>query len=246
MRNTIATAVLFVSAALPSFATANECPEYASQSGTEIQFNTGEVLQEYGFQMFHSTANPSRGTPYEKLAGKRAKITGKTSDQHKILHFHEVLVEDCTRLFWLDTDGTLDAGDALPGNVTFVTRPSTIWKAAERVDRLTDEKSCVVSPEARMPFPAFHFTRQSASAGVVGGDFPGRPVTFRVDRNAPIEGIEVLSGAGIETLISQVRRGGGTLLVGSYEWPKDYQVISEFNVEGLAEKLEYCRKAVGE
>jgi len=242
MKKATIIAALFASSPLLSHS-AETC-NYSANSGTEFQFKTDDLYQKYGFQMFHASPGDVGATPYEVLAGKKAKVVGKATDKYKIMKYHEVLVEDCTRVYWHDTDEGLDPDDALTSGIVFLEQPATEWKIAEKVDRMTDEKSCLVTPESRTPFPMFHYSGEGFAVGVVGGDFPGKPTTFRVDKNKAIVEVEGLSGSRAQALAAQIRAGGTKLLVGSYKWPNDYEVIREFNLGGLVQQLDYCKAAV--
>lgn len=221
------------------------CQDYVGREGLEIQFATDDLYRRYGFQMFHSAPEVVGATPYDALAGKKGKVIGTATGKTGILKYHEVLVEDCTRVYWLDTDGNLEPSDARFGGVTFLQQPGTSWEVSEKVDPMTDAKSCHVTPKSRTPFPMFFYhSIEGFSAAVVGGDFPGKPTTFRVDKNQAISEIEGLSGSRAQKLISHIRAGGTKLLVASYEWPNDYEVVREFNLAGLLSHLDYCRDAV--
>ncbi|MFC1740051.1 hypothetical protein ACFL0N_01055 [Pseudomonadota bacterium] len=218
--------------------------DYSASTGTEIQFKTDDPYKKYGFPMFHASPGGDV-TPYEVLGGKKAKVIGKAAGNYNILKYHVVLVEDCTRVYWIDTDGNLEPGDASSSGVVFLQQPDSEWKVGEKIDRMTDAKSCVVTPDSKVPFPMFHYhSSEGFTVGVVGGDFPGKPTTFRVDRNKAIAEIEGLSGSRAQALVAQIRGGGKKLLVGSYKWPKEYEVVKEFNLGGLVQQLDYCKNAV--
>lgn len=235
--------LLMCSAALAEEAT--QCADYTAREGIEIRFSTDDLYRRYGFQMFHSTPEVFTSTPYDTLAGKKGKIIGAVTGKIGVMKYHEVLMEDCTRVYWYDTDGNLEPSDAHFGAVVFLQEPRSSWEVSEKVDPLTDAKSCYITPKSRTPFPMFFYhSTQGFSAGVVGGDFPGKPTTFRVDKNRAIAEIEGLTGSRAQTLVSQIRAGGMKLLVASYTWPNDYKVIREFNLEGLTPHLDYCRDAV--
>lgn len=138
------------------------------------------------------------------------------------------------------------AGDAKVYGIIFASAPPTKWVSNSEVDRMTDAKSCHVTPQGvGMPYPMFYYhSKQGFSAEVVGGDFPGRPTTFRVDKSRAISEREGLSGKNAATLFAQIRGGGRALLVGSYEWPNDIEQIREFNLEGLTAVLDECKRSV--
>jgi len=224
-----------------------ECPEYAQHgSAAEFRFSTAEYLKEIGFPMFHATPGEVEAVSYDTLAGKKGKVVGSTTSPNKIFSYHEVLVEDCTRTFWFDTNGRLEDGDALSGNVEFLTKPALDWRINEKVDPMTDEKSCSVMPVADMPFPIFFYhSSEGFSVGVVGADYPGKATTFRVDKNKAIGEVEGVSGARAQAIASQIRAGGRTLLVSSYTWPREVEVIKEFDLKGLVPQLDACKQSVG-
>lgn len=224
---------------------APQCPDYAAREGIEIQFSTDDLYKRYGFQMFHSAPEVVGATPYDTLAGKKGKVIGSATGKTGIMKYHEVLVEDCARVYWHDTDGNLEPSDARFGGVVFLQQPGTSWEVSEKVDPMTDAKSCHITPKSRTPFPMFFYhSTEGFSAGVVGGDFPGKSTTFRVDKNPAISEVEGLTGSRAQALVSQIRAGGTKLLVASYTWPNDYEVVREFNLEGLVSHLDYCRDAV--
>jgi len=240
-------AVAFAFASLGALAQEPQgCPRFQESTGTTIFFKTDDVYRKYGFQMFRPEPAGHSAVPYELLAGRKGKVVGRHPGEYGFSYFHEVLLDDCRTFYWRDTDGRLEAGDALSGGVEFLDRPPTEWRVREESDRMTDARSCAVTPEAKMPYPMFFYhSEEGVAVGVVGGDFPGRPATFRVDSNRAISENERLTGARAVQLIEQIRSGGKQLLVGSYEWPNDYEVIKEFNLSGIIEQLDKCKQSVG-
>jgi hypothetical protein len=224
---------------------ANECQNYKTQKGIEFTFKTDDLYKQYGFQMFHETPSGYKSMPYESLAGHKGKVIGGEPGPYGIAYYHHVLVDDCRTVYWYDTDQQLEPDDALSAGITFIDRPPTKWVISQSTDRMTDAKSCRVTPESDMPYPMFFYHSQEGfSVQVVGGDFPGRPTTFRVDKNKAISEIEGLSGAHAQALAAQIRSGGKQLLVGSYGWPNDYEVLKEFNLDGLSEQLDQCKALI--
>lgn len=218
------------------------CTDFQTRSGTEFIFKTEELYKKYGFQSFREAPSGHKSMPYESLAGRKGKVVGGQSGPHGIAHNHEVLLDDCRTVYWYDTNDQLEPGDALSAGITFIDIPPTNWFLRESTDRMTDAKSCAVTPRSDMPYPIFFYhSTEGFSVGVVGGDFPGRPTTFRVDKNKAISEIEGLSGSRAQALVAQIRTGGKQLLVGSYEWPDDYEVLKEFNLSGLPELLDRCK-----
>jgi hypothetical protein len=213
---------------------------YAEFDGLEFSFSRDPVYATYGFQMFKVGDHGLVTLPFADFAGKKGKIGRATTSGMR-----EVLIEDCTAA-QLMKSGIIDAGDAVGLGVAFLSPPSTDWAVSEEVDRLTDARSCHVIPRgADMPFPMFFYhSSEGFSANAVGGDFPGKPVSFRVDKLKVISEREGLSGSNAQTLATQIRSGGQQLLVGAYEWPHEVEVIREFNLEGLAPLLDRCRAYV--
>ena len=206
-------------------------------------FRTDNLYKKYGFQFFHKSMEPSRGTAYEKLAGKKAKVIGSQKDKYGIATYHRVLVEDCQIVFWYDIDERLDPTDGEIGGVTFIKQLPTVWKVTERTDKMTDAKTCIVSPERRSPYPIFHFhSPEIVTVGIVGGNFPGKPITFRVDKNRAISEADILTGARAKALVTQIRSGGERMLVRSHAWPHGSEAIHEFNLDGILDKLERSKK----
>jgi len=213
---------------------------YPEFEGLEFEFSTDPVHEKYGFQLFHEKVNDYKSLPFSEFSGKKGKIGGAASRG-----FREVLMEDCTTAYVMSS-GAIEAGSARGLGIIFLQAPPTDWAASEQVDRLTDAKSChVVARGADMPFPMFFYhSKEGFSANAVGGDFPGRPITFRVDRHPAIVEREGLSGARAQMLANQIRAGGKQLLLGAYEWPHDVEIVKEFNLDGLAPLLDQCRSYV--
>lgn len=215
--------------------------EFAAFEGVEFTFSADPSYQEYGFLHFSTTVGGVPGIPFSELAGKKAKIGRETSRAA----IREVLVEDCS-VVYLNKIGEIEADDAKGFGVTFAATPLTRWAIEEKVNPLTDAKSCHVTPEGvRPPYPMFFYhSKEGFSVGVVGGDFPGKPTTFRVDKLRAIAEVEGLSGQRAQALVAQIRAGGKSLLLGAYEWPDEVQNIREFNLSGLPAKLDSCKASV--
>jgi hypothetical protein len=214
--------------------------DYPAFDGLEFTFSNDPQLEQYGFQSFSISTNGIGSLPFSEYAGKKGKIGRSTSSRTR-----EVLIEDCT-VAYLRKDGEIQAEDARAFGVAFTTQPPTTWVTNEEVNRMTDQKSCTVIPQGvRMPFPMFFYhSREGFSVGVVGGDFPGRSTTFRVDKNRAIAEEDGLSGKNALALASQIRAGGKALLVSSYEWPHDVEQVREFNLAGLTDGLDHCKRSV--
>lgn len=223
------------------------CPEYAGYEGVEFRFVDDALARQYGYQSFKATRTLANSLPAEGLAGKRAKYgtRGEKRDGDTIsdwLYF-PVLTEDCQRL-WVEAISGIIAPDDGPSlHVEFIDMPPTEWVVTESVDRMTDAKKCSVEGKSRgMPFPMFHYqTGRGAEAFMVGGDFPGKAHSFRVDKKAPISEADGLSGARTQQLVAQIRAGGKRLLGSAYEWPYEVKQVREYNLGGLVEKLDHCK-----
>lgn len=220
------------------------CPEYDQGKGIPIQFSTDNRFREYGFQSMTRDRNPLNHPDYEALAGKRAWVSPNgLPGLSGVATYYPLITEDCQKFYWYDSNTTLDASDGRIAGVEFLEDPPTKWQTAVDIDRLTDIKTCTVTPQADVPFPMFFFRRGRAPhVGMVGGDFPGRPDTFRVDKKPAIRENEGLSGPKAQQLIAQIRAGGKKLLTGSYRWPYDTENVAEFNLGGLVEKLDECKR----
>lgn len=120
------------------------------------------------------------------------------------------------------------------------------WYASIRSDAMTDAVVCSVMPSSlSMPRPMFYYKQGAgASLTAIGGDFPGRPLTVRVDSNKAESDTRSISGERLNRLVAQIRAGGRLMRVRAYQWPNDYPVDSEWQLSGLAEKLDECRAAV--
>jgi hypothetical protein len=221
-----------------------DCQAFRDSSGTAIVFKPADPSQQYAVQIYEDAADRPR-VPYELIAGRKGKVVGGRPDQYGISYYHEVLLDDCRTVLWFDSNERLEADDERIGVVEFADRPTTVWSIREESDRLTDVVSCAVTPEAEMPYPMFLYRSDGRfSIGVVGGDFPGRPVTLRVDSNRALSENDGLSQGRAFQVVEQIRRGGKRLLVGSYEWPKDYEVVREFNLSGIVEQLDRCKRHI--
>lgn len=214
--------------------------DYQAFEGLEFEFSRDPAFEKYGYQSFSSSANGLGSLPYAEYVGKKGKIGRQTEGSRR-----EVLVEDCSAAYLLKS-GEIQAEDARVFGVAFTTLPPTTWKSSQEVDRMTDQKSCSVIPQGvEMPFPMFFYhSREGFSAEVVGGDFPGRPTSFRVDKNRAISERDGLSGKNALALASQIRAGGKSLLVASYQWPHDVEQVREFNLSGLIDELDHCKRSV--
>lgn len=214
--------------------------DYSQFDGLEFTFSSDEVYRKYGFQSFSKTVDGFESLPFEEYSGKKGKI-GREAGAYA----REVLVEDCSAAY-LRSTGEIEAEDAKAYGVDFAQAPATSWIVASEKDRMTDAVSCHVTPKTdRMPYPMFFYhSIQGFSVEVVGGNFPGKRTTFRVDKNRAISEVDGLTQQRAQALVAQVRSGGHVLLVGAYEWPHESEVIREFNLSGLAEKLDSCKAAV--
>ncbi|WP_159097485.1 hypothetical protein [Stenotrophomonas sp. SAU14A_NAIMI4_5] len=214
--------------------------DYQSFSGLEFTFSSDDIYRKYGFQHFSNTVNGFESIPFDEYAGKKGKIGPDAGTRSRA-----VLVEDCSSVY-LRNAGEIEAEDAKAFGIEFAVAPATDWAVVNETDRMTDAKSCHVTPRTdRMPYPMFFYhSKEGFSVGVVGGDFPGKSTTFRVDKNRAISEVDGLSGNRAQALAGQIRSGGRVLLVGAYQWPHDWEVIREFNLAGLVEKLNSCKSAV--
>ena len=216
---------------------------FTSVEGTEFRFNDTDLTAQFGFMHF-SYAQDMGKIPRDELAGRRGKFT-TVHEKPFGFSYAEAILEDCSPVFARLTHPYLEPSDASWLGITFVDLPRAKWLVQETVDPMTDAKSCRVTPKAEMPFPMFFYhSKEGFSVVVVGGDFPGRPTSFRIDKNPPISEVEGLTGARAQQLATQIRKGGKRLLVSSYEWPNDYAVVREFNTAGLVDALDQC-KATG-
>ncbi|HDX0898609.1 TPA: hypothetical protein RNS99_000487 [Stenotrophomonas maltophilia] len=214
--------------------------DYSQFSGLEFTFSRDEVYRKYGFQHFSKTVDGFESLPFDEYAGKRGKIGREAGADAR-----EVLVEDCSSAY-LRNAREIDAEDAMAFGIEFAVAPATTWVVTSETDRMTDAKSCHVTPQTdRLPYPMFFYhSKEGLSVAVVGGDFPGKSTRFRVDKNRAVSEVDGLSGQRAQALVAQIRSGGRLLLVGAYQWPYESEVIREFNLSGLVEKLNTCKSAV--
>jgi hypothetical protein len=226
-------------------ATAEESCDYASVQGTEFEFATKpESLQQYGYQLFGETPEPAKRLPYADYVGKRGKFLGtKTSGQYGSMKFHDILLSDCKRLYFMALKEDLADEHVEMHGITFFSKPPRVWTTYVRVDAMTDAKTCQVMPKAEMPYPLFVYSGNGAvvTAGVVGADFPGKDVMFRVDKLPAIAEREDLGPANTQKLVRQIRAGGKVLLVRSNKWPDEVPDTREFSLDGLAAALDQCK-----
>lgn len=120
------------------------------------------------------------------------------------------------------------------------------WHTSIRKDDMTDAVICSVMPTTeRMPYPMFYYQQGAGVAlTAVGGDFPGRPLMIRIDTNKAESDIRSIKGDRLNRVVAQIRAGGNVMRVRAYEWPNDYPVDTEWQIDGLAQKLDECREAM--
>lgn len=230
---------------LPPPAQAQDSCDYAALKGQEFEFaEREEDLRHYGYQSWSTTPDTTRALPYADYVGKKGKFLGTFTGKSP-LRFHDVVLEDCRTLyFFAIKDNIADELLGLKG-IQLLNKALYQWRARIDVDKMTDAKSCSVMPDGDMPYPAFYYEKGGkVSAGVVGGDFPGKDVSFRVDTLPALSGREMLTGAGAQKLVQQIRAGGKTLLTRSYAWPSDVPRTKEFNLEGIVAALDECKAAL--
>lgn len=217
---------------------AEDC-NYDTTSGLEFQFSEKpSELQHYGYQTWNT--RPDVGSlPYANYVGRRGKILETTTmAANGIFLFKNVLLENCQHLYVYEP---LLASSKL----TDIRLLAGTWVSSTVVDPMTDRKSCSVTPKSEMPFPIFHYLDNGeVSVAVVGGDFPGKDVSFRIGKEKAISEPEIITGARAQKLIQQIRSGGQSLLVGSYKWPQDIQEINDFKLEGIVPQLDKCTSEV--
>ena len=235
--------------AFGAYAIAQDSCDYQATQGTEFVFaEQNESLRNYGYQLWSKTTEPGTSLPYDEYVGKKGKFTGeKSTGGHGVLKFYDVVMSDCSKLFLMSLKDNLADENVEMHGVQWLQKPSRNWRANVRVDDMTDAKTCMVSPKSEMPYPIFVYSNggKAVSAGVVGGDFPGKDVAFRVDKLAAISEKEGLSGGNTQRIIQQIRAGGKSLLVRSYKWPDDVPDTKEFSLEGLVAALDECRAKLG-
>lgn len=236
-----------VLAALLPTAQAQESCDYAAIKGQEFEFAVrDETLRGYGYQMWSTTPDTTKALPYEDYVGKKGKFLGTfTGEKYSSLRFHNVILEDCRTLYFFALkDNIADESLGLRG-IQLLNKALYQWKARVDVDEMTDARTCHVSPDGDTPFPMIHYGKGGrVSAGVVGADFPGKDVSFRVGKLPALSEREMLTGAGAQKLVQQIRAGGKTLLTRSYAWPNDVPQTKEFNLDGIVAALDECKAAL--
>lgn len=242
-----AQALLNAPASAPVPAPAAAC-DYENTPGTRFVFATkDEGLQQYGYQEWTSEPYPDRGLPYAQYVGKKGKFLGTmTEAQGGIFKFHDVLLEDCERLYFHAYKEELPDADMLRlGGVRLIDRAPANWSSYVTVDKMTDEKSCIAGPASKaMPSPAFIYSRAGLEVYLIGADFPNKEVAFRVDKRPALSERGHLGNTKAHLLLDQIRAGGTTMLVRGYAWPNDYPVDKEFNLDGLIAVLDDCKSKV--
>lgn len=140
------------------------------------------------------------------------------------------------------------AAHAQEDDAAFQTNPAQKWSAELKVDPMTDKKTCQVTPESgtpfpKMPYPMFIYRSKGVvvTAVIVGGDFPGKDVSFRVDKLPAISEQEMLGTANTQKLVQQIRSGGKVLLTRSYNWPEEFPNTKEFALDGLVSAFDKCK-----
>lgn len=122
---------------------------------------------------------------------------------------------------------------------------SAQWTHEVKVDAMTDVKSCRVIPIGHsMPYPMFFFHPGGFLIGIVGGDFPGKDQTFRVDGQKAESAPEGISGARAKRVLAQIKSGGKLLKTRSYAWPYDVGNDASFDLAGITEHLRACESEI--
>lgn len=222
-----------------------DCPGYQDQEGVEIVFNTSKYSTSFNM-ITPSIKDPYGTVAYEMLVGKKGKVFNTTHIPEHNWYYHHVLVQDCQTVYLKSLSNTFDkVSNVFAGYSLVETTPKAVenmWVANMQSDPMTDKKHCTVTYKASASSPFFYFNELSQlSILVLGGDFPGRDVTMRVDKNKAISGDEGIRGANAQLLVQQINAGGKILLVSAYKWPYDYPVIKEFDLTGIIEKLKSCK-----
>jgi hypothetical protein len=229
---------------------ASETCGYASAVGTEIIIAEDAIIN-HSLSTDRIFPSPSSYSTFDAVKGKKSKIlskppvdkSGKPVNTNTVL-FHELLSEDCLTFYWMGFSTKIDREGAESKGVRYLELPATEWVSEETVDRMTDVKSCTVKGSGIIS-PIFLFTSNN-EAGVTlsNSSYPGKPITFRVDKNKAITGEKALLGESFELLLSQIRAGGKGLLVSAYMWPSKSEIVKDVNLAGAIEKIDYCINAV--
>lgn len=257
MKSILASLLLLLPVAAAAQESPQSCPAFDGAVGPEIVFADNDRLQEYGYSSVSFAPRLGQRAQYADLVGKRARIVGQVSGEGTMFKFFHAVLEDCRSIYLVNAlDEPLSRKSASSYDFEYVgenvdakieaVRPGSDWMALEKVDPMTDAKSCHVTPSGRRAqvYPMFFYhSVEGFSVTLVGADFPGKRETFRVDKNQAISETEGLSGARAQALVTQAR-SGRVLRVAGYEWPYEIERYEEFNLEGLGPKLDQCRAFV--
>jgi hypothetical protein len=250
MKSIAAALLLILSSAAAAQEPPAACPAFEGAIGPEFVFK-----DPVRYSSYVKDAENSPHFPKGDLPGKRVRFTGAESDDYE--QFFTAVTEDCVKLRLKALSiGPLSRLDASFHNFDFVgpdidskialIKPGTNWRTVEKVDPMTDEKSCYVTAggyRAKLnPMFVYH-SREAFAVTAAGADFPGKPLTYRIDKNAAVRGGDVITGARAQGLVDQARKGS-KLLVAGYTWPYEVENVAEYELAGIVPKLEHCRAFV--
>lgn len=243
--------LLFLSSAVAAQEPPATCPAFDDAVGPEFAFKGDRVK----YSSYVTIAENADYVSKAELLGKRVRFTGAESDDYQ--QFFTAVTESCVKLRMKATSiAPLSRSDAIFFDFEFVgpdieskmarIKPGTNWRTVEKVDPMTDQKSCYVTAggySARLnPMFVYH-SREAFAITTAGADFPGKPQTYRIDRNAAVRGGDVITGARAQALVDQARKGS-KLLVAGYSWPYEVENVVEYDLAGIGPKLEQCKAFV--
>lgn len=237
LKEIVIAAILFAS---PWAAYAQEC-NYADAGGVEIEF-TGQRSADGRLSVARYKDMNGPFDP-EELAGKRARVLRPATGMDRTTF--ELVTESCETIWMRDNDGVLKRSDGERTGFKVTGELPSIWSYDSKVDPMTDRKSCSVWGEGDLGVVLL-WDSAGFSLGAASADFPGRPVSFRIDSNAALSGSDRwLTGQTARSALRQIRGGGKTLLAAGYKWPYDHRVLSEYSLDGILTEIAACEAYMG-
>lgn len=127
------------------------------------------------------------------------------------------------------------------------TEPNIItsnWRHRVNIDPVEDKKSCIVTagtPDEKFP-PSIIYVqgRSGGYLSVLGSQYPGEDIVFRVDKNKPVSGKQGLIGQPYEAIFEQIMDGGKTLMYKLINWPSGAPEYFQINLYGAQKHIEAC------
>lgn len=233
-------------------ATGGDSCGYGLLGGTEFEFRTDSNAKSTGRFAGWYSEKPhlyADELPYERFAGTKGKLIDDRADPSiDNSPYRKAMSENCEPLYlqWSRHSELSETFLSLSG-ITILQPLPTSWAISEITDKMTDEYTCAVSVNGRSPpYPWFGFAKKATQLEVSGSDYPGTDVSYRVDENTAVTEKQILTGERAQRVLKQIRAGGKKLLVRAHAWPENSPSTAEYDLGGLVEKLDECRRRVAE